>query len=240
VIGLTNFGERPIPSTRLAEILGRPVGEAEALARQRGWPGTRAEDGVITVNPEHGRSAARRHVRVGDRRSGVTGCGCDIFYYAPLVRPSLQVEETCPATGTPIRLVFTPGGVESVDPEGAVVPMSPAVCAPAETAGDVEEIDATLCVQSPLFASADAAQGWLDAHPGGQVVPARQMWDLSILRDWRDQMSALLNLQDLSPPFSPYAASGTDSPAPDHCQSTGRQRRERQPEPAPDQGSGRG
>jgi hypothetical protein len=35
VIALTNFGERPVPSTRLAEILGRPVGEAEALARQR-------------------------------------------------------------------------------------------------------------------------------------------------------------------------------------------------------------
>jgi alkylmercury lyase len=103
----------------------------------------------------------------------VTGCGCDICYYAPLVRPSLQVEETCPATGTPIRLVFTPGGVESVAPEGAVVSMSPAVSAPAETADNVEEIDATLCVQSPLFASAEAARGWLDAHPGGQLVPAR-------------------------------------------------------------------
>jgi hypothetical protein len=34
VIGLTNFGERPVPSTRLAEVLGRPVSEAEALARQ--------------------------------------------------------------------------------------------------------------------------------------------------------------------------------------------------------------
>ncbi len=33
VIGLTNFGERPVPSTRLAEVLGRPVREAEAMAR---------------------------------------------------------------------------------------------------------------------------------------------------------------------------------------------------------------
>jgi hypothetical protein len=29
VIGLTNFGEHPVPSTRLAEVLGRPVAEAE-------------------------------------------------------------------------------------------------------------------------------------------------------------------------------------------------------------------
>lgn len=37
VIGLTNFGEKPVPSTRLAEVLGRSVSEAEALARQWGW-----------------------------------------------------------------------------------------------------------------------------------------------------------------------------------------------------------
>ncbi len=196
VIGLTNFGEHPVQSTRLAEVLSRPVGEAEALARQWGWPGTRVEDGLISVDAERAKSAARRQVRIGDRRFGVSGCAPDIFYYAPLVRPSLHVEETCPATGTLIRLVFTPSRVERVDPAGAVVPMSPAVCAPAETAGDVEEVDANLCVQMPLFASAEAAQGWLDAHPGSQVLPIRQMWDLSILRDWRDKMSALLDLKN--------------------------------------------
>jgi hypothetical protein len=51
VVGLTNFGERPVPSTRMAKVLGRPVAEAEALARQWGWLGTRVEDGLITVNP---------------------------------------------------------------------------------------------------------------------------------------------------------------------------------------------
>ena len=52
VIGLTNFGEKPVPSTRLAEVLARPVGEAEALARQWGWPGTRVALGLISVDPE--------------------------------------------------------------------------------------------------------------------------------------------------------------------------------------------
>jgi hypothetical protein len=70
VIGLTNFGERPVPATRLAEVLGRPVGEAEALARQWGWPGTRVEDGLITVSPERAKSATGRHVQVGDAGSG--------------------------------------------------------------------------------------------------------------------------------------------------------------------------
>jgi alkylmercury lyase len=199
VIGLTNFGERPVPSARLAEVLGRPVSEAEARARRWGWPGTRVEDGLITVNPERAKSATRRHVQIGDRRFGVTGCGPDIFFYAPLVRPSLHLEETCTVTGTPIRIVFTPSRVEHVEPAGAVVPMMdlPECTNGVEEAagdGEIEDLDANLCVQTPLFASAEAAQGWLAAHPGGRVLPIRDAWDLSFIRDWRDKMSALLNL----------------------------------------------
>lgn len=147
VIGLTNFGEHPIPSTRLAEVLGRPVSEAEALARRWGWPGTRVEDGLVTVDPERARSAPRRQAQVDERRFGVTGCAGDIFLYAPLVRPSLQVEETCPVTGTLIRLVFAASRVESVDPEGAVVPMPDPrgeLMARARTGSDVEDNDANV------------------------------------------------------------------------------------------------
>lgn len=196
VIGLTNFGEKPVQSTRLAEVLGQSVSEAEAVARQWGWPGTRVEDGLITVNPERARSATRRYVQVGDRRLGVTGCGPDIFMYAPLVRPSLHVEEICTATGAPIRIVFTPSRVERVEPSGAVM----AIWHPQEArekfekAGDVEDVDANLCVETPLFSSAEAAQGWMAAYPGGRVFPIREAWDL--FRPWRDHMSALLNLDN--------------------------------------------
>ncbi len=40
VMGLTNFGERPVPSVRLADALGRSVSEAEALAQGHSTPGT--------------------------------------------------------------------------------------------------------------------------------------------------------------------------------------------------------
>lgn len=152
VIGLTNFGQRPVQSTRLAEVLGQSVTEAEALARQWGWPGTRVDDGLISVDPERAKSATRRRVWVANRQFGVTGCAGDIFFYAPLVRPSIQVEETCPATGTAIHLAFTPSRVESVDPGSAVVPMSPEQCDAAgvnaardiTVARDVEEVDANV------------------------------------------------------------------------------------------------
>ncbi len=203
VIGLTNFGEHPVPSTCLAEVLGWPVSEAEALARQGGF-GTRVEDGLITVNPERARAAPRRQLQIGDRRFGMTGCAPDVFLYAPLVRPSLQVEETCPATGTPIRLVFTPSRVEHVEPAGAVLPLpgpqSPLYsCTEAASNGeevDADACDANLCSQAPMFSSAEAAQGWLDTHPGGRVFPIREAWDLSAYRGYRDRMSALLDLKD--------------------------------------------
>jgi alkylmercury lyase len=203
VIGLTNFGERPLEITRLAEVLDMPVSEAEVRAgKWGGWPGTRVENGIITINPERAKAAPRRQIQIGDRRFGVTGCAPDIFLYAPLLRPSLQVEETCPVTGTHIRLVFTPSRVEHVEPAGAVLPLpgpqSPLYsCAEAASNGeevDADACDANLCSQAPLFSSAEAAQGWLDTHPGGRVFPIRQAWDLSAYRDYRNRMSALLNL----------------------------------------------
>jgi alkylmercury lyase len=203
VIGLTNFGERPLEIARLAEVLGMPVNEAEELMRRLGgWPGTRVENGIISVNPERAKSAPRRQLQVGERRFGVSGCAPDIFLYAPLLRPSVQVEETCPVTGTLIRIVFTPSRVEHVEPAGAVLPLpgpqSPLYsCAEAASTGeevDADACDASLCSQAPLFSSAEAAQGWLDAHPGGQVFPIREAWDLSAYRHYRDRMSALLGL----------------------------------------------
>ena len=75
MIGLTNFGERPVQITRLAEVFGMPVNETAARARKwGGWPGTRIENGIITVNPERAKSAPRRDLQIGARRVGVTGC----------------------------------------------------------------------------------------------------------------------------------------------------------------------
>lgn len=198
VIGLTNYGERPVSVVRLAEVLSTPVEEAETLARRLGWPGVRVENGLITVNPERLLLVPRRRLQVGERRFGVTGCAPDVFLYAPLVRPSLQVEEVCSATGTLIRILFTPDGVESVDPAGTVVPVpAPHEVDMVEGMGTAScQADATLCAECPFYSSAEAAQGWLSAHPDGRVFPVREAWDLSVHREWRARMSVLLDLDN--------------------------------------------
>src|SRR5260370_22460954 len=72
VLVLTSFGESPVPSVRLAEVLGRPVSEVEALAQapcgsnctspapvEDGF--VQVEDGLITYsNPDRAKSAHRR------------------------------------------------------------------------------------------------------------------------------------------------------------------------------------
>lgn len=196
VIGLTNFGEYPVQSMRLAQILGKDVREAEALAQQRGIPGTRVEDGLISIDPARAKAAPRRQIRIGQRQFGMTGCALDVFLYAPLVHPSLQLEETCSTTGTPIRLEFAKDRVVRVEPASTVLPIL--ILSPQEidqTEGvSMEDLDAALCAQAPFFSSAEAAQGWLATHPGGRIFPAREAWDLSPLSDWRERMVAQLHL----------------------------------------------
>jgi hypothetical protein len=90
--------------------------------------------------------------------------------------------------------------VEHVEPASAVLPLpgpqSPLYsCTEAASNGkeiDADATDASLCSQAPLFSSAEAAQGWLDTHPGGRIFPIREAWDLSPYRHYRDRMSALL------------------------------------------------
>jgi len=136
-VALTNFGERLVQSARLAEILGRPVGEAEALARQ-------FEDGLITVNPERAEPAARRQLQIGDRRVGMTGCAPDIFLYARWSARPFRWRKPA-RRPAPIRIVFTPSGVESVDPAGAVVPILPPREFDRLAGMTVEDIDASMC-----------------------------------------------------------------------------------------------
>ena len=123
----------------------------------------------------------------------MTGCAPDIFLYARWSARPFRWRKPA-RRPAPIRIVFTPSGVESVDPAGAVVPILPPREFDRLAGMTVEDIDASMCAQCPFYSSAEAAQGWLDAHPGGRVFPVRQAWELSFHRAWRDRMSALLNL----------------------------------------------
>jgi hypothetical protein len=187
LIGLTRLGERPTTVERLAAALGRPEEEAIRLA----WKASRVrpdEEGRIHLGAAFGGSGgpSRRTLHVGDGEIAVSGCAPDLLPAAAVLDVPFRVEDTCPVTGAPIRIEFVPGGVERVDPPEAVVAMvSPKVASEyGET--EIEQVNQHVCSQQPFFASTEAAQGWLAAHPGGRVFPVREMANRPFFTHARD------------------------------------------------------
>jgi hypothetical protein len=117
--GLTRLGQRPSPLERLAAIIDRPADETAALVRREFV--ARIDNGLIYWDDPYPGERTRRLVHIGDRTVAMgSGCGPDVFTFAAVLDVPFTVEETCPATGTPIRVDFVPGGYERVDPPEAV------------------------------------------------------------------------------------------------------------------------
>lgn len=198
IMALTNFGEKPVPSALLAQVLNQSVSEVETRARGHCTSGAPIEDGFIRVdhglitylNSERAKSEPRRQLQIGNARFGMMGCGFDVYLYAPLLDRSLRVEETCAVTGTQIRLTFSPERVQRVEPDDAVVPIPHPEEFDRLAGLTVHECDAN-CATSPFYSSAAAAQEWLVQHPGGRIFPIEVAWNLSFHRVWRDRMSQI-------------------------------------------------
>lgn len=195
LIGLTRLGEHPTTVQQLAAALQVPETEAVSLA----WRASRVRpdaDGRIHLTAPFGGSGgpSRRKVLVGDRELPVSGCAPDLLPAAAVLDVAFRAEETCPATGTPIRIEFTPEGVGRVEPPEAVVALVAPEVASAYGEAEIEQINSDLCSQQPFFASPEAAQVWLAAHPGGQLVPIKEVdrhpLFAHIRKIWRPQILA--------------------------------------------------
>ena len=187
LIGLTRLGERPTTVERLAAALQRPQEEAIRLA----WEASRVrpdEQRRIHLDAPFGGSGgpSRRKLYLGDREIAVSGCAPDLLPAAAVLEVPFRVEDTCPATGAPIRIEFVPGGVERVDPAQAVVAMVSPKVASEYGEAEIEQVNQNLCSQQPFFASTDAAQGWLAAHPGGRVFSVRELVNWPFFTHARD------------------------------------------------------
>lgn len=186
LIRLSDAGHHPVPVEELAQALGRSIADTEAMFAKvsagLAWANANLDNGLASFHFTGDTAHPRFGYQLGERSFGANGCAPDAFLISYALRRPLTVESVCPATGTPIRINFGPDGVTSADPATTVVAAIDPVTVPqAFTLTDPELIDADICLHQPFFASADAAQAWLTAHPGGQVVPAAEFH-----RRWRD------------------------------------------------------
>jgi hypothetical protein len=132
----------------------------------------------------------RRRLTIGERRIAMSGCAPDLFQIAAVLDTPFRVEDTCAATGAPIRVAFAPPDhrsdlVDAVDPADTVVALDPRLLGQTSTLTP-EQIDANLCVQMPFFANPGAARTWLADHPAGRAIPVRDMARLELIAYVRD------------------------------------------------------
>lgn len=103
-------------------------------------------------------------------RTLYTWCALDTLVFPAIIGHTAQVTSPCRATGEPVRLTATPEGPTHVEPATAVVflvtPEAPV------------SVRAAFCNEVHFFASADAAKGWLSEHPGAQVLPVADAYEV--------------------------------------------------------------
>lgn len=192
LVGLTRLGEHPVEVDRFAAYLDRPADEAIALLEEQSGAlfTARVDGGLIGLDLDRPEVLRRRHVRIGARRIAMSGCAPDLFQIAAVLDTPFQVEDTCPTTGVPIRVDFSPPDrrgdlIDAVDPADTVVALDPHLLGQTSTM-TAEQIDANLCVQMPFFANPDAARSWLAGQPARRVCPVRRMARLEIIGYVRD------------------------------------------------------
>jgi alkylmercury lyase len=159
----------PVETARLAGAVGRPEADiAEALDA--------APFGRLTYRDDRGRVVGFGGLAVGDlaaspHRLKLDGrelyawCAGDALFLPVVLDREVPIESQCPTSGERISLVVSPEGFRDLEPSGAVMSfLAPdELAARAEAGGDVIR---NFCHFVHFFASKEAAQTWIEGHPG--------------------------------------------------------------------------
>ena len=192
LVGLTRLGERPAPLHRLAAVLDRSADETVTLIRRDTT--ARIEGGLVYWDDPFPGDRTLRTLHLGDREVPMkSGCAPDLFGIAAVLDVPFRVEDTCAATGAPIRVDFVPDGFERVNPPEAVTVLLAPGELQASILGTFEQINADICTYQPFFASAEAAKDWLAGHPGGRVFTVGEMFERPWLSYYRDRLRPLIH-----------------------------------------------
>jgi alkylmercury lyase len=97
-----------------------------------------------------------------DGQALFTWCALDALLFPALLGKPARIVSPCRATGEPVRLTVTPGGVETIDPSSAVVSIVEAC--------DLASVRSVVCDNVHFFYAPAAASRWLDAHPGATIA----------------------------------------------------------------------
>jgi hypothetical protein len=184
LIKLSGVGKWPVEVEQLAAASGRPVDETLALAQQ--FLKVNMQDGLVHLDLSAAGTSGRYRLQIGARTIDAGGCAPDIVWMALLAGTPIHAQATCPATGRPIHVDFTPDGVERVEPPSTVIAVISPLAPQLQQFSSREQAEADVCSQQPFFASAEAAADWRAQHPGGRIFP---VWEFFVW--WRRFLIAM-------------------------------------------------
>ena len=149
----------PVSSDRLAQALGRSTDSVKQTLTQ--WPGVFFDESA-RIKAFLGLSVEKTpHRLTVNGRTVYTWCAWDTLFIPELLNATVNISSTCGATGSVIRLVVSPSGIQRVDPGEVVVSF---------LIPDVKElqenITASFCHFVYFFRSREEGDAWIAEHDG--------------------------------------------------------------------------
>ena len=159
---------KPVDVSDLAHATGRPIDAvSNSLAA---FPDTEYDDENrivgqgLTLRPT-------RHQFTVDGQQLYTWCALDTLIFPALLSKDATIQSTSPTSGETVHLRIEAGAATHVEPPTAVVSLV--------NPEDLSAIRSAFCNQVHYFTSPEDAQPWLDSHPGGEVRPVQDAYQLA-------------------------------------------------------------
>lgn len=164
---------KPVSPTQLAAIWEMPVEQVSVILNQANENGRAEIDangdlvgGVLSLNP------TPHEVLIGNEHL-YAWCAWDAIYAPGVVGKPAQIISKDPVTGETIKVSMTTTGIETVQPESAVVSV---VGTEVDMRGGPES---SRCTQMLFFESRESAKQWVQNHKGVFILTLEEAFELA-------------------------------------------------------------
>lgn len=163
----------PVSPAQLAGIWEMPLEQVQVILEQAKANGQVEIDdqgnlvgGILSLTPTP-------HEITMDNKRLYAWCAWDAVYTPGVVGKSAQIVSRDAVTGETIQIVITPGGIETVQPESAVV----SVVGPgADMRGGPES---QRCTQMLFFGSRESAEQWRGDRAGMAILTVEEVFEIA-------------------------------------------------------------
>lgn len=150
---------RPVPPERLAQTLGRSVGDLHRVLSA--WPGIFYDENDDVIGFWGLAVREKSHRLEWDGYTAYAWCAWDTLFLPELLDATVSVTSQCAQTREAVRLIVSPERIESVEPASAVV----SFLEPHEHELR-ENVTTSFCHFVHFFHDRAAGARWTATHPG--------------------------------------------------------------------------